>query len=224
MTSQDLEGVIKYELAFEHKPFAKTGNLETLIAWRAVLHRLGLIGQDPQRYGGLGFGNISQKIEQAPATRPEKCRFTISGTQTGAAERLNESQFCLVTASCIRRNRIVAEGPVKPSSEALTHAAVYHCHPDIRFVMHVHSPEIWPATHSLEIPCIAQTIAYGTPEMAQAVQHLIVSLGNPCEGVFSMLGHEDGIVAYANSAEIAGNLLIDTLVRSLTFKRPDSRG
>ncbi|MGH8499466.1 MAG: class II aldolase/adducin family protein [Methylococcales bacterium] len=223
MSIQDLEGVIKYDLAFEYKPFAKTGNLETLIAWRAVFHRLGLIGQDPQRYGGLGFGNISQKVEQASTTQRGKSRFTISGTQTGAAERLNESQFCLVTDACIRRNRIVAEGPVKPSSEALTHAAVYHCHPDIRFVMHVHCPEIWQATQMLGLPFIAQTIAYGTPEMAKAVQHLILSLGKPCEGVFSMLGHEDGIVSFANIAEIAGNLLVDTLVRSLTFKRTDPK-
>lgn len=218
MSIEELEGVIKYDLVFVQKPVADTGNLRTLIAWRTVLHRLGLIGQDPERYGGLGFGNISQKIEPGPASQGGKHRFVISGTQTGTEERLNESRFCIVTDSCIRRNRIVAEGLVKPSSEALTHAAVYQCDLELRFVMHVHSPEIWRATQRLGIPYIEARITYGTPEMATAVQDLIRSRGNSHHGIFSMLGHEDGIVSYAERAENAGNLLIDRLARSLAFE------
>ncbi|MGH8548637.1 MAG: class II aldolase/adducin family protein [Methylococcales bacterium] len=225
MNIEDQEGVIKFTLDFEPKSVLEIKDLGTLIAWRTVLHRLAMIGQDPERYGGLGFGNISQRIEAAPATRKGLNRFVISGTQTGAAERLNDSHFCIITGSSIRNNRIVAEGPVKPSSEALTHAAVYRCHPDIRFVMHVHSPELWRATRRLGIPSIGTTIAYGTPEMADQVHNLIRSLGRPCAGIFSMLGHEDGIVSYADSAETAGNLLIDTLARALAFEqacgRPD---
>jgi Class II Aldolase and Adducin N-terminal domain len=217
MSISDQEGVIKFDLVFTQKPFPECVGLETLIAWRAVLHRLQMIGQDPQRYGGLGFGNISQKIDQAPAAGNQTSRFVISGTQTGATQRLDRTRFCTVTGFSIRQNRIVAEGPVKPSSEALTHAAVNHCHPDIRFVMHVHSPDIWLATQRLGIPSIGKPIAYGTPEMADAVRNLILAQGSPSTGIFSMLGHEDGIVAYANTAETAGNLLIDTLARALIF-------
>ncbi|MGH8476402.1 MAG: class II aldolase/adducin family protein [Methylococcales bacterium] len=215
MNIHDREGVVKYELVFEHKSSLDAANLDTLIAWRTVLYRLRLIGQDPERYAGLGFGNISQKLE-TPVTSGAKCRFAISGTQTGTAERLTWSQFSIVSDFCIRRNQIVAEGTVKPSSEALTHAAVYQARPDIRFVMHVHSPEIWQASLELDIPAIDRTIAYGTPEMARAVQSLVLSRENPF-GIFSMLGHEDGIVAYADRADIAGNLLIDTLADALTL-------
>ncbi|MCI0653289.1 MAG: class II aldolase/adducin family protein [Methylococcaceae bacterium] len=214
---KEQEGVIKFDLVFEQKPFPETLDLRTLIAWRTLLYKLGLIGQDPRRYGGLGFGNISQRIEEAPDAGDGMSRFIISGTQTGSAERLDDDQFCIVTAASIRENRIVAEGPVKPSSEALTHAAVYHGRPEVRVVMHVHSPELWRATHRLGIPSIGRTVAYGTPEMADRVHDLISSPGKPSAGIFSMLGHEDGIVSYANAAESAGNLLIDALARALTF-------
>jgi hypothetical protein len=216
MSMKDREGVIKFDLIFEPKPVPENRDLKTLIAWRAVLHRLGMIGQDPERYDGLGFGNISQRIEEQPATRSRTTRFVISGTQTGAAQRLTDREFCVVTAFSIRNNRIVAEGPVKPSSEALTHAAVYDCNPAIFFVMHVHSPELWRATPKLGIASIEKTIAYGTPEMADAVCNLIASSGN-CAGIFSMLGHEDGIVSYADSAQTAGNLLIDALASALAL-------
>jgi Class II Aldolase and Adducin N-terminal domain len=216
MNSENLEGVIKFELMHTRKSFPASTDLDTLIAWRAVLHRLRLIGQDPRRYGGLGFGNISQRIEHVPAGSNQEPRFVISGTQTGAAEHLDLTQFSTVTGFSIPENRIIAEGPVKPSSEALTHAAVYHCRPDIRFIIHGHSPDIWRATHSLSLPCIEKSIAYGTVEMADAVQNLIQSQGSHTTGIFSMLGHEDGIVAYASEANAAGNLLVETLVRALT--------
>ncbi len=217
MNNHEPEGVIKFDLDFKQTPFPETRDLRALIAWRAVLHRLRLIGQDPLRYGGLGFGNISQKIVEKPVSAEGMHPMIISGTQTGAEERLDETHFCIVKESSIWHNRIVAEGPVKPSSEALTHAAVYCCDPEIRFVMHVHSPEIWCATQKLSIPSIAKTIAYGTPAMADAVYDLILSQGNPATGIFSMLGHEDGILSYGITAENAGNLLIDTLARALAF-------
>jgi Class II Aldolase and Adducin N-terminal domain len=224
MNRHEQEGVIKFDLDFKPAPFPATRDLRTLIAWRAILHRLRLIGQDPLRYGGLGFGNISQKILEFPIGADGTHPMIISGTQTGAMEWLNATQFCMVTAASIRHNRIVAQGPVKPSSEALTHIAVYRCHPEIRFVMHVHSPEIWRATQILGIPWTAETIAYGTPAMAIAVHDLIQSQGSPPTGIFSMLGHEDGIVSYGITAESAGNALIDTLARALALAqatRPD---
>lgn len=223
MSIEDREGVIKYDLVFERKSIQQPLDLSGLIAWRTVLHKLKLIGQDPQRYRGLDFGNISKRIGQGNSLESTMNRFVISGTQTGVAERLANDQFCIVTESCIRQNRIVAEGLIKPSSEALTHASVYRCHPDIHYVMHVHSPDIWRTTKQLSTSFIEKTIAYGTPAMADAVQKLILSQESCPSGFFSMLGHEDGILSYGNSAEIAGRLIIDALTRSLSLSLDCSR-
>ncbi|MGR9106840.1 MAG: class II aldolase/adducin family protein, partial [Gammaproteobacteria bacterium] len=186
------EGVIKFDLRFTQKAFVNPPDLGKLIAWRTILHRLRLIGQDPERYGGLGFGNISLKIENIPDTREETAPFAISGTQTGAEEVLKPEHFSVVSAFSIENNRLCAEGPVKPSSEALTHAAIYGCNPLIRCVIHVHSPEIWRATSRLGISSVDKSIPYGTPEMANAVRDLVLSPANRVSGIFSMLGHEDG--------------------------------
>lgn len=218
MNPDDIEGVIKYGLDFERKSIHKPLDLSKLIAWRSVLYKLKVIGQDPLRYEGLGFGNISGKLEQDSTKTNGENRFVISGTQTGATEFLAGKQFCIVTQACIRQNHISAEGLVKPSSEALTHASVYRCHPEIQFVMHVHSPDIWQATRRLRIPYTDKNVAYGTPEMARSVRSLIQTEGRSTSGIFSMLGHEDGIVAYSDSADNCGKLIINALVRSLSLK------
>ena len=84
MTMQEgQEGVVQFKLTFlpaDPLPASMLGNLN---AWRQILYRLGLIGQDPHRYGGLGFGNVSIRLESGNANS-----FIISGTQTGGLDRL----------------------------------------------------------------------------------------------------------------------------------------
>ncbi len=214
------EGVIKYDLVFSPRPPLPLETLATLNAWRTILYRLHLIGQSPQRYDGFGYGNISQRLEHT-GTVGSMHSFVISGTQTGATETLQPSQFCLVTQAHPKQNRILAEGPIRPSSEALTHASIYQSSSQIEFVMHVHCPEIWHNTETLNIPRVDKTVAYGTPEMAVEVERLVQTHSTKDKGVFSMLGHEDGIVSYGHTARLAGNALINTLISAfqLTGKR-----
>jgi len=204
------EGVIKYDLVFSAKPPLPLETLATLNAWRTLLYRLRLIGQSPLRYGGLGYGNISQRLRCSDTTESMN-QFVISGTQTGAAETLQPEQFCLVTHAQTKRNRIVAEGPIIPSSEALTHASIYQSNSQIEFVMHVHCPEIWRNTETLNITQIDKTVAYGTPEMAATVKRIIQTHPANDACIFSMLGHEDGIISCGHTAELAGQALINTL-------------
>ena len=215
MNPPEQEGVIKFELQFEQKPLPEALDLSQLIAWRAVFHRLRLIGQDPGRYGGLGFGNISQKFPAHPADSTDA--LVISGTQTGAGEILRRADFCQISGFSIEHNRICAEGPVKPSSEALTHAAVYHADASIAFVIHAHCPEIWRATRALAIPAIPDSIAYGTPKMAAAVGVLIGASQQRSCGLFSMLGHEDGVISYGKCADEAATRLVTTLARAIAL-------
>ena len=54
--------------------------------WRALLYQHKLIGQDPMRYGGYGYGNLSVRL--APYDAPPALRaFIISGSQTGELSR-----------------------------------------------------------------------------------------------------------------------------------------
>src|SRR5690554_6460982 len=112
---QDQEGVVKYSLDYTTTPPVIPASIIELNAWRAVLFRLGLTGQDPRRYDGLAYGNVSIRLGSTA--------FLISGTQTGGLPRLSAEHYSLVTGFDLEQNLIAAKGPIAPSSEALTHAA-----------------------------------------------------------------------------------------------------
>lgn len=204
------EGVIKFDLEFSDAPATSLETLRELNAWRRILWQLALIGQDPQRYGGYGFGNVSQRI--APYdSEPGRRAFIISGTQTGGLATLDAAAYCTVMQHDPRRNRVIAAGPVRPSSESLTHAMIYALDADIRVILHVHSTAIWQEAEILQLPLTDPSVAYGTPEMAQEVGRLFRETAVGEKGIFSMGGHEDGIVAFGTTAEMAGTHLLTTL-------------
>ena len=199
---KEQEGVIKYQLEHKQKPINETFLFSEINAWRTVIFRLGLIGQDPERYGNLGFGNISQRLNS------QSCQFVISGSQTGHIEQLSPEQYCLVVNADPRKNRIQSRGLYKPSSESLTHASIYAQDSTIQAVIHVHSPEIWNNTAALNLPHIPANIPYGTVEMAMAVEQLFQSGSLQQTSLFTMLGHEDGVVTFGkNMPEAAWELI-----------------
>ncbi|MEJ2315418.1 MAG: class II aldolase/adducin family protein [Gammaproteobacteria bacterium] len=139
MVNSEQEGVIKFSLEFRETQPVEFRDLEALEHCRQKFRALGLIGGcNPQRYEGLGFGNISHRLA------PGSDAFVISGTQTGHLESMGAESYALVTSCDPARNRIVAEGAVRPSSEAMTHAVIYRQLPAVQAVIHVHSPE-WVA-------------------------------------------------------------------------------
>ncbi|MGX2041412.1 class II aldolase/adducin family protein [Methylocaldum sp. MU1018] len=200
---QDKEGVVKYRLNYTAAPPADPEVVAELNAWRTILYRLGLIGLDSRRYGGLAYGNVS--------IRCGATGFLISGTRTGGLPALSNEHYSRVTGFDLERNLIVAEGPVPPSSEALTHAAVYRSAGEAGCVLHVHSPEIWEKAGALGIPVTDRQVGYGTPEMADEVGRLIRASKGP---VIAMGGHEDGIIAFGGSVESAAINLIRSLARA----------
>jgi ribulose-5-phosphate 4-epimerase/fuculose-1-phosphate aldolase len=113
-------------------------------------------------------------------------------------------------------NRLVAFGPIRPSSESLTHGAVYALDSAIRVVLHVHSPEIWQAAAALGIPITDPLVPYGTPEMAAEVMRLYATTDMAQRRIFSMGGHEDGIFTFGASAEEAGDVLMAALAAART--------
>jgi len=210
------EGAIKFEA--EHREEAleerRFGELACrLMAWREILAQTGLVGQDPARYGGFGYGNVSGRVGPPSAPRGRRA-FLITGTQTSGRRCMGLEDFCLVERCWPTRNRVESRGEVLPSSESMTHGALYDLGPQIRFVFHAHSPVLWRRARELRLPTTERRVAYGTPEMAREVERLYRSTALPEVGVFSMGGHEDGIVAFGRDAEEAGGRLIRSLARA----------
>lgn len=209
---QEQEGVIKFRFDHQNRPFDQSISLSALNAWRSILFRIGLIGRDTKRYGGLGYGNISLK------PNPDNDAFIISGTQTGHIEELSRAHYCEVWNADVERYFLQSKGLIKPSSEAITHACVYGQDASIRSVIHIHSPEIWQKTAELAFSNTPSDAVYGTPEMAHAVAELFQSGRLDDKKIFSMLGHQDGIVAFGDSIEHAAWLLIKALGDALSIE------
>lgn len=205
------EGVIRfgYRLAPLGVPI-DAALLRRLNAWRHILRRTDLIGETPERYGGNGFGNVSAR------ERPGGGAFVITASQTGRLAALEPEQFVRITACDIERFNACAEGALPPSSETLTHAALYQAAPEVQWVLHGHSPDIFRAAHALGLPTTPADVEYGTAQMARAVAEVIPSAaGAPF--VFVSLGHEDGVFACGAQADGAGAALIAALAQALAL-------
>jgi len=201
------EGVIKYRLDFE-KAEPVTENLQCLNVWRSLLHRLGLIGQQPDRYQGYGFGNLSMRSSR------KDCQFIISASQTGHLADLEQRHYVCVQHCDIDSNRVQACGPRKPSSEALTHAMFYQLNPAIGCVIHVHSPSLWNFGLRNAYPATAENIEYGTPAMAEQIARLYRNGELSETHTLMMAGHEDGVICFGDSIEQAGLALVSLWVNS----------
>ena len=102
--------------------------LTELNAYRRKLLELRLIGVDPS---GIGFGNVSVRDG---ATSD----FFITGSATGGLSELTPTDCVRVVAYDFAKNWLRYEGAAIPSSESLTHAAIYESDPTISAVIHCH--------------------------------------------------------------------------------------
>lgn len=204
------EGVIKFDLLFSDAAPLTMDSIGELEAWRHTLREHRLIGQDPARYDGYAYGNVSKRIGAPGAPRGHRS-FIISGTQTGGLAHLDNRHYALVTACDTEHNRVVAEGPIPPSSESLTHGILYDLDKDIRFVFHVHSKQLWESAQAQGIPLTSPAVAFGTAAMANEVQRLFNETDLASRRLFAMGGHEDGVVSCGHTAEAAGRVLLDAL-------------
>ncbi len=210
------EGVIKFRLDFIEGPLPATEGLQVLDAWRTVLFRTGLIGQDPARYGGLSYGNVSLRLPPCD-TPPHTRHFLVSGTQTSGLAEAGAAHYAMVLACHPEANRVQAQGPVRPSSEAMTHGILYGLDDALRCVLHVHSPEIWRTAQALALPVTDARVPYGTPAMAQEVQRLFRETDVRAQGIFAMGGHEDGAVSFGRTVDEAACILLRALTRAIAF-------
>ena len=226
------DGVTQFGLHFVRAAPPAAWQVHELAAWRDRLRALDLVGQQADRYDGVGFGNLSARHPNRPGA------FIITGTQTGAREHLGPHDFALVTQVDVDANAVHAHGGTPPSSEAMTHAQCYAADPRIGVVFHGHSPLLWQCAAALGIPATPADIGYGTPGMARAIAALLAARpSRPEEGgstqagaqsdadatLLKMGGHEDGIIAVAATADAAGKALEHALVAARRLRDADAQ-
>lgn len=210
------EGVIKFRADHREAPLSprRFGALAaTLSAWREILRSLGMLGQEPSRYDGAAFGNVSGRIGPFPGARGAR-PFLITGTQTGGRRCVSLDDYCVVTAYDAAANWVESYGAILPSSESLTHGALYDLSPHLRFVFHAHAPLLFSRAKALGIPTTAPDVPYGTPEMAEEMKRLWRESRLAEIGLCVMAGHEDGVVSFGRTAEEAGATLIRFFARA----------
>jgi L-ribulose-5-phosphate 4-epimerase len=215
-----VEGVIRFEVHHERRMLEARVYGETarvLGAWREVLGRLQLVGRDPGRYRGLGYGNLSARMPPYGDVGRGRRRFLITGSQTGGLAELTLEHYCVVEHYDLERNAVESRGPLPPSSESLTHGAIYDAAPAARFVLHGHAPEIWRHARALGLPVTRPEVANGTPAMAIEVQRLYRESQLSTTGILVMGGHEDGVIAFAATPDEAGETLVRHLARALVL-------
>ena len=140
--------------------------------------------------------------------------FVVSGTQTGHKEVLDGGDYVVVDDWDFARNSVSCSGPCLPSSEALSHAALYR-RPDVGGVIHVHSRVLWDALIKTGALCTEDHIAYGSEAMYRRLAQLAgCGTGAGLDGsdpagkvpdlplIIVTKGHQDGVfVAGADLAE-----------------------
>jgi ribulose-5-phosphate 4-epimerase/fuculose-1-phosphate aldolase len=187
------EGYVKYVAKHTMAPVIELPHWEELNWARTKLREMGLVGVAS---GGIGFGNLS--------VRSKGGQFLISGTATGAAPILGPEGYCLIISFDVDENRVVSTGPVKPSSETMTHGVIYQSCPGANCVIHIHSRAIFDGMIRDGYPATPETAAYGTPDIALAIGELVKDHDSgKNEGQIVLAGHDEGVIVYASTAEKA---------------------
>jgi len=187
-----------------------------LNAYRRQLRDLRLIGVDPN---GVGFGNLSVRDG---ATK----NFYITGSATAGIAQLKPPDCAKVVAYDFERNWVGYEGSTVPSSESLTHAAIYESDATVAAVIHCHDSGLWSVILN-QAPTTSKTVTYGTPEMAYEMMRLFSVTDVRSKKTLAMAGHEGGVVTFGKDLEEAFTVLMDTQKESApcvndTFRKRNS--
>jgi L-ribulose-5-phosphate 4-epimerase len=192
------EGVIKFNCNWVRGSAPDAAWIRELNEWRNTLYGKKLVGVTPE---GIGYGNLSIRYQDN--------QFIITGSTTGKIEKLQPEHYTLVREYSIDENALTTVGPIKASSESLTHAMIYECCPEANAVFHVHDKALWQKLLST-LPATRSNVAYGTPAMAWEIQRLFREEHLSQHKIFAMGGHEDGVIAFGATPAEAGRVLLDT--------------
>jgi ribulose-5-phosphate 4-epimerase/fuculose-1-phosphate aldolase len=188
---------VKFTYQRARADIAPLDGLAQLNACRRKLLEQRLMGVDSN---GVGFGNLS--IRDGPTTS-----FYITSSATGGLPELAPTDYVRVVAYDFAKNWLCYEGAAIPSSESLTHAAIYESDPSTSAVIHCHDSVLW-ATLLDRVPTSSRSVAYGTPEMAYEIMRLFKETNVRTRKILVMAGHEGGIVAFGQNLEEACDVVM----------------
>jgi ribulose-5-phosphate 4-epimerase/fuculose-1-phosphate aldolase len=191
------EGVHKFQFQLKKAQGPEKKFVHTLEKWRIIFFKLGFIGE--YKTEQVGYGNLSMKVG-------EDEQFVITGTQTGKLPNLTANHYVTVTKCNLDKMKVEAKGPIAPSSEALTHYAVYIANPKVKFVFHIHHEGLWKMMIKNGDTATSEAVDYGTQEMANEAKEIVSKKDND---IFVMKGHQDGIIAYGEDENEVANLIME---------------
>ena len=158
------------------------------------LHLLGVYAN------GIGFGNLSVREGVSRS-------FYITGSATGGLPELTPADCVRVVEYDFAKNWLSYEGAAIPSSESLTHAAIYESDPSASAVIHCHDSALW-RTLLDRAPTSSKAVAYGTAEMSYEIMRLFKTSDVQSREILVMAGHEGGIVTFGKNLQGAFEVLM----------------
>ncbi|MFX0136883.1 MAG: class II aldolase/adducin family protein [Candidatus Hodarchaeota archaeon] len=185
--------------------------IQELNFWREIFYTLKLMGK---KLDGIGYGNLSQGVDYLN-TKSGKRQFIITGKDSSALEKLTIKNFTKVLEYDFHKNFVKAEGLVKPSSESLTHGAIYDFDNSLKSIIHVHSQHIWKSAKQLNIPITLENAKKGTTELAFDIQRVLEYTHASDIGIIVLGGHKEGIISFGKTPKEAGGIILKYLVASL---------
>jgi L-ribulose-5-phosphate 4-epimerase len=158
------------------------------------LHLLGVYAN------GIGFGNLSVRDGVSRS-------FYITGSATGGLPELTPADCVRVVEYDFAKNWLSYEGAAIPSSESLTHAAIYESDPSASAVIHCHDSALW-RTLLDRAPTSSKAVAYGTAEMSYEIMRLFKTSDVQSREILVMAGHKGGIVTFGKNLQDAFEVLM----------------
>ena len=196
-----MEGVVKFNCHWSQSgPVISDEQYEMINYWREVLFNMDLIGAYEN---GVGFGNISMRIGTGN-------QFVITASATGEIPELEPGHYVKVNSFNIDDNAVQCIGPLKASSESLTHAAIYLSDRDINAVVHVHSIELWNEL-IYNVPTTNPSMDYGTIGLAKDILKIFKESEVFEKRIIVMAGDRAGILTFGQDIDEAVGVLMQYL-------------
>ena len=193
-----MEGVVKFNCHWNQSgPVISDEQYEIINSWREILYNMNMIGAYEN---GVGFGNLSMRIKG-------RNQFIITGSATGEIPDLEPGHYVKVSSFNIDDNAVQCIGPLKASSESLTHAAIYLADPGVNAVVHVHNIDLWnDLIHN--VPTTNPSHDYGTLALAKDIFRLFSDSDVIEKRIIIMAGDRAGILCFGNDMDEAVNVLM----------------
>ena len=193
-----MEGVIKFNCYWTQSgPVIPDEPYNILNYWREVLFNMDLIGAYEN---GVGFGNMSCR-------HGDSNKFFITASSTGEIPVLEPGHYVRVDGFNFDDNALKCTGPLKASSESLTHAAIYQADAGTNAVIHVHNLELWNKLKG-KVPTTRDDFEYGTAGLALDIFRLFKETNVIEKRIIVMGGDPSGLITFGNELDEAINVLM----------------